>query len=266
MLTQVYIHLGVALAGIVSFLSPCVLPLVPPYLGYLGGTTIERMTHADGIDDHLWRRIVLASVFFVLGFTTVFVALGAGASTLGQWVQTHKGELSIVAGLVIIGFGLHFLGLVRVPILYRQARFQADVQQGASLAGAFVMGLAFAFGWTPCIGPVLATVLTLAASEGSLASGVRLLFVYSLGLGLPFILAAVAIGPFLGFLKRFRAHLARVEMVMGLLLVATGVLMLTGSLNWFGQWLIDNVPVLARIEEAFTPKALQTEILKEGAR
>jgi cytochrome c-type biogenesis protein len=265
MLTQLYIHVGVALAGIVSFLSPCVLPLVPPYLGYLGGTTIDRMTHAEKIDDHLWRRVVLASVFFVLGFTTVFVALGAGASALGQWVQTHKGELSIVAGLVIIVFGLHFLGLLRIPILYRQARFRADVQ-GATLAGAFVMGLAFAFGWTPCIGPVLATVLTLAASEGSVGAGVRLLTVYSLGLGLPFILAAVAIGPFIAFLRRFRKHMGRVEMVMGLLLVATGILMLTGSLNWFGQWLIENVPVLARIEEAFTPKNLQTEILKEGVR
>jgi cytochrome c-type biogenesis protein len=265
MLTQLYIHVGVALAGIVSFLSPCVLPLVPPYLGYLGGTTIDRMTHAEKIDDHLWRRVVLASVFFVLGFTTVFVALGAGASALGQWVQTHKGELSIVAGLVIIVFGLHFLGVLRIPILYRQARFRADVQ-GATLAGAFVMGLAFAFGWTPCIGPVLATVLTLAASEGSVGAGVRLLTVYSLGLGLPFILAAVAIGPFIAFLRRFRKHMGRVEMVMGLLLVATGILMLTGSLNWFGQWLIENVPVLARIEEAFTPKNLQTEILKEGVR
>jgi len=265
MLTQVYIHLGVALAGVVSFLSPCVLPLVPPYLGYLGGTTIERMTQEAGIDDHLWRRVVLASIFFVLGFTSVFVALGAGASVLGQWVQVHKSELSIVAGLVIIGFGLHFLGLVRVPILYRQARFKADVE-GAGLAGAFVMGVAFAFGWTPCIGPVLATVLTLAASEGSLGAGVRLLFVYSLGLGLPFVLAAVAIGPFITFLQHFRRHLGRVEKVMGLLLVVTGVLMLTGSLNWFGQWLIDNVPVLSRIEEAVTPKGLQTEILKEGAK
>ena len=128
------------------------------------------------------------------------------------------------------------------------------------------MGLAFAFGWTPCIGPVLATVLTLAASEASLGAGVRLLFVYSLGLGVPFVLAAMAIGPFFAFLQRFRKHLGRVEMVMGALLVVTGVLMLTGSLNWFGQWLIENVPLLARIEEMFTPERLQTEILKEGAR
>ena len=138
--------------------------------------------------------------------------------------------------------------------------------QGASFAGAYVMGLAFAFGWTPCIGPVLATVLTLAANEASVGAGVRLLFVYSLGLGIPFILAAVAVGPFLGFLKRFRRHLGRVEMAMGVLLVLTGVLMLTGGLNWFGTWMIENVPVLSRIEELFTPKGLQTEILKEGAK
>src|SRR5262245_55646235 len=265
MLTQVYIHLGVALAGLVSFLSPCVLPLVPPYLGYLSGTTIEQMTDEGGIADHLWRRVVLASLLFVLGFTAVFVALGAGASALGQWVQAHKDGLAIVAGTVIIGFGLHFLGLLPVPLLYRQARFRAHTE-GASLVGAFVMGLAFAFGWTPCIGPVLATVLTLAANEGSLGAGVRLLLVYSLGLGVPFVLAAAAIGPFIAFLQRFRRHLRHVEMVMGVLLVLTGVLRLTGSLNWFGQWLIDNVPFLARIEEAVTPERLQTEILKEGAK
>jgi cytochrome c-type biogenesis protein len=265
MLTQIYIHLGVGFAGLVSFLSPCVLPLVPPYLGYLGGTTIEQLGNKDEIDAAVWRRVVLASVFFVLGFTTVFVGFGAGASVLGQWIQAHKSELAIVAGLVIIVFGLHFLGVLRVPLLYREARLHAD-RQGASLAGAYVMGLAFAFGWTPCIGPVLATVLTLAANEASLGAGVRLLLVYSLGLGIPFVLAAIAIGPFLGFLQRFRRHLGRVEMVMGLLLVATGVLMLTGGLNWFGTWMIENVPVLGRIEEMFTPKQLQTDILKEGAK
>src|SRR5262249_21322026 len=150
------------------------------------------------------RRVVYASLLFVLGFTTVFVALGAGASVVGQWIQVHKAELSLVAGIIIIGFGLHFLGLLRVPLLYREARFHAHVE-GASLAGAYIMGLAFAFGWTPCIGPVLATVLALAANEASLGAGVRLLFVYSLGLGLPFVLAAMAIGPFLAFLQRFRA-------------------------------------------------------------
>jgi cytochrome c-type biogenesis protein len=264
MLTQIYIHLGVALAGLVSFLSPCVLPLVPPYLGYLSGASIEEMHGAD-VDAERWRGIVRSALFFVFGFTTVFVALGAGASMLGQWVQMHKAQLSLLAGMVIIGFGVHFLGILRVPLLFRQARFRLPVP-GANLAGAYLMGLAFAFGWTPCIGPVLATVLAVAANEASLGAGVRLLFVYSLGLGIPFVLAAAALGPFLGALKRVRAHLRHVEMVMGVLLVATGVLMLTGSLNWLGAWLLENVPALTRLEEMLAPQRLQLEILKQGAR
>ncbi len=159
-------------------------------------------------------------------------------------------------------FGLHFLGLFRINLLYRSARIQVD-PKGATFLGAYAMGLAFAFGWTPCIGPVLGTVLTLAGNEASVGAGVRLLFVYSLGLGIPFILAAVAIGPFLGFLKRFRRHLGRVEMVMGLLLVIAGVLMITGWLNAFSFWMIENIPILGRIEELFTPSQLGNEILKE---
>lgn len=262
MLTQVYIHLFVALAGLVSFLSPCVLPLVPPYLGYLGGTTIEEFGRKDEIDTAMWRRVVLASVFFVLGFTTVFVGLGATASLFGQWIQAHRSELAVAAGIVIILFGLHFLGVLRVPLLYREARFHTAAE-GASLAGAYLMGLAFAFGWTPCIGPVLAAVLAVAADQASLGAGVRLLLVYSLGLGIPFVLAAVAIGPFLGFLKRFRRHLGRVETAMGVLLVIAGILILTGWLNAFSYWMIENIPVLGRIEESFTPKQLDSEILKE---
>jgi cytochrome c-type biogenesis protein len=265
MLTQIYIHLGVALAGLVSFLSPCVLPLIPPYLGYLSGASLDAMSQGIAVEDDRWQRVVVAALFFVLGFTTVFVALGAGASMLGQWVQVHKTQLSLVAGIVIIGFGAHFLGILRVPLLYRQARFRLPAP-GANLAGAYAMGLAFAFGWTPCIGPVLATVLAVAANEASLGAGVRLLFVYSLGLGIPFVLAAAALGPFLGLLQRMRRHLRHVEMVMGALLVATGILMLTGSLNWLGQWLIENVPALARIEEMVTPERLQIEILKQGTR
>ena len=263
MLADLHIYLGVGLAGLASFLSPCVLPLVPPYLGYLGGTTIDQMTAEGGIDKRVWRRVVLTSVFFVLGFTTVFVGLGAGASVFGQLIQTYKGELAMAAGVVIILFGLHFLGILRIPLLYSEARYQADMP-GATLLGAYVIGLAFAFGWTPCVGPILAVVLALAANEASLVAGVKLLFVYSLGLGIPFILAAVAIRPFLSFMHRFRRHLGTMEKVMGALLVLTGLMFLTGSLNWFGQWLIETFPALGMLEDWVTPDSLQQDIMRKG--
>jgi cytochrome c-type biogenesis protein len=182
MFADLNMYLGVALAGLASFLSPCVLPLVPPYLGYLGGTTISQSSVAEGLDPKVWRRIILGSLLFVAGFTTVFVALGASASLLGGLIATYKSQLSAVAGIVIILFGLHFVGLLRITALYREARYRADMQ-GVSLVGAYVIGLAFAFGWTPCIGPVLSTILAVAANEGS-AAGARLLAVYSLGLGI----------------------------------------------------------------------------------
>lgn len=259
------IALGVMLAGFVSFLSPCVLPLVPPYLAYLGGTSLERMTAGDDTANaDAARRTVLAALCFVAGFTTVFVMLGATASVLGTLIQTYKGALSTVAGLIIILFGFHFLGLLRIPFLYQQFSIATDMR-GASFAGAYLIGLAFAFGWTPCVGPVLATVLTLAANENSLKAGVTLLLLYSLGLGIPFVLAAVAVRPFLSLFKQFRQHLGRVEKVMGAALVLTGILFLTGSIGWAGQWLIENVPALARLEEWITPKGLDAAIRKKGA-
>ena len=258
------IALVVVLAGLVSFLSPCVLPLVPPYLAYLGGTTIEQMSEGGSDTAAASRRTILAALCFVAGFTTVFVSLGAGASVVGQLIQTYKGVLSSVAGLVIILFGAHFLGWLRIPLLYKHIGIHTDMK-GASFTGAYVIGLAFAFGWTPCVGPVLATVLTLAANENSLKSGVVLLLLYSLGLGIPFLLAAIAVRPFLGLFKQFRRHLGRVEKVMGVALVITGVLFLTGSMGWAGQWLIENVPALARLEDWVAPKGIGAAIMKKGA-
>lgn len=257
-----HIYFGVAMAGLFSFLSPCVLPLVPPYLGYLGGTTISQASAEKGIDNAVWRRVVLGSICFVLGFTTVFVGLGAGASAFGQVIQTYQEPLSKAAGVVIILFGLHFMGLLRVPLLYRQARYQANVE-GASLAGAYVIGLAFAFGWTPCIGPVLATVLAVAASEDSVSRGVQLLFVYSLGLGVPFVLAAVAIRPFMKILQRIQKHLTLVERLMGLMLVITGVMFLTGTMTWVGQWMIETFPGLIELEGWFASEELKKQILQQ---
>jgi cytochrome c-type biogenesis protein len=258
------IAFGVMLAGFVSFLSPCVLPLVPPYLAYLGGTTIERMSEGGTSEAAATRRTVIAALCFVAGFTTVFVGLGAGASFIGQLIQTYKSALSSIAGIVIILFGMHFLGWLKIPLLYTHVRVETDMR-GASFAGAYVIGLAFAFGWTPCVGPVLATVLAVAANENSLKTGVALLFLYSLGLGIPFVLAAMAVKPFLALFKSFRSQLGRVEKVMGAALIVTGILFLTGSIGFVGQWLIENVPALARLEDWLTPKGLGGAILKKSA-
>jgi cytochrome c-type biogenesis protein len=237
------------------------LPLVPPYLAYLGGTSLERMGSDRPLESDAARRVLWAALCFVAGFTTVFVSLGAGASLLGQAMLTYKDVLARVAGVVIILMGLHFIGVLRIPLLYVEKRFHTDMQ-GASYAGAYVMGLAFAFGWTPCVGPILATVLAVAAQEQSLYRGIWLLLVYSLGLGVPFLLAALAIRQFMGFMQRFRRHLGIMERIMGVLLVLTGILFLTGSINNLGNWLLENVPFLMQIEEWVAPKGLQGEILK----
>jgi cytochrome c-type biogenesis protein len=263
MTAELTIALGVFVAGLVSFLSPCVLPLVPPYLAYLGGTSLERISTAGALQGAAYRRTVLAAACFVAGFTTVFVTLGATASLLGQLVLDHKDTLARIAGVIIILFGLHFLGVLKIPLLYVERRFHTDMS-AASLGGAYVIGLAFAFGWTPCVGPVLATVLTVAAQDNSVHKGIYLLLIYSLGLGVPFLLAAVAIRPFLSFMQRFKRHLGLVEKAMGAALVATGILFLTGALNAFGLWMLETFPVLGTIEEWFAPKDLQKQILDKA--
>jgi cytochrome c-type biogenesis protein len=263
-MSELQVLLGVWLAGLASFLSPCVLPLVPPYLGFIGGTSLEILAGSDGpVPDHVYRHVLLSALAFVLGFTTVFVALGAGASIIGQLLLAWRGELGVVAGIVLILFGVHFLGLLNIHILHREARYHAATAP-IGLLGAYIVGLAFAFGWTPCIGPILSAVITVAGSSASLGRGVLLLFAYSMGLGIPFLAAAAASGPFLGFMQRFRRHLGLVERIMGVALVVTGVLMLTGSLNWFGAWLLDHYPGLANVEAWFVPDSLRGDILRQG--
>lgn len=232
-----------AAAGLLSFLSPCVLPLVPPYLTFIAGTTIEEV--ATQRESRARRDVFIAAVLFVLGFSTVFVALGATASVFGQVLREHLAMLSILAGIAIIAMGLHFLGAFKLGFLYREARL--EVNRPVGLWGAYIMGLAFAFGWTPCIGPILAAILAVAASQETLLKGAGLLAVYSLGLGIPFLLAALAIEPCMGFLTRFKKHFGKVERVVGVLLVLTGVAFLTGSLQNLSFWLLETFPGLANL-------------------
>ena len=237
-------YLAALVAGLVSFLSPCVLPLVPPYLVYLAGTSLERF-EAHEPERRVKRETVIAAMLFVLGFSTVFVALGASASVIGTLIRAYSEPLAIVAGILIIIMGLHFLGVTPIAWLYRQKR--VEVTEPAGLWGAYLMGLAFAFGWTPCIGPILAAILAVAASEQTVSKGASLLAVYSLGLGIPFVAAALAVEPFAAFLARFKKHMHRVEQVMGGLLVLTGIAFLTGSINLMSIWLLETFPVLGKI-------------------
>ncbi len=238
-------YLGALGAGLLSFLSPCVLPLVPPYLCFLGGVSIDQMADEDGVDRGVQRQVFLAAVIFVLGFTTVFVAFGATASAIGQLVGDYLDILAMGAGVVIIVLGLHFIGLFKIPLLYREARYHAEAKP-AGLLGAYIIGLAFAFGWTPCVGPVLAAILFVAGSEDSVAYGASLLAVYSAGLGIPFLGAAFAVRPFMAFMGRFRRHMRHVERTMGALLVLTGILFLTGTFSEFAFWILEAFPNLGR--------------------
>jgi cytochrome c-type biogenesis protein len=231
-------------AGMLSFLSPCVLPLVPPYLVYMTGTSLERLADAEP-EPRVRRETVAAALLFVLGFSTVFVALGASASAVGALLRAYSGELAIVAGVVIIIMGLHFLGLTPIALLMREKRM--EMVKPVGLWGAYLMGLAFALGWTPCIGPILAAILAVAASEETVAKGAGMLAVYSLGLGIPFIVAAFAVEPFAAFLARFRTHLGLVEKAMGGLLVLTGVAFLTGVVSQASFWLLETFPLLGKI-------------------
>ena len=233
--------------GIISFLSPCVLPLVPPYLAYLGGTTLDRISGEEAeVDPRLARYVFISACFFVLGLATVFVALGMTASALGQVLLQNKVLLAQISGAIIVVLGLHFLHLFRIPMLDRDVRFDGPARAGG-LGTSYVIGVAFAFGWTPCIGPILGTILALAAQEETILSGTTLLAVYSLGLGVPFLIAAAFIGPFLRWARAFRRHMGLVEKAMGALLVVVGGMMITGQFERMAWWLLETFPVLGTI-------------------
>jgi cytochrome c-type biogenesis protein len=230
-------------AGLLSFISPCVLPLAAPYLCYLAGASVEAL--ADESETKARRDILITAVLFVAGFSTVFVGLGATASALGELLRQWSHALSIAAGIGVILMGLHFLGLFRIGAMLREKR--VEIEKPAGLWSAYPMGFAFALGWTPCIGPILATILAVAGSRDTVASGAALLAVYSLGLGLPFILAAAAIGPFIRASRHMRKQFGRIEKAVGVLLVATGVAFLTGGFQSVSIWLIETFPQFGQI-------------------
>lgn len=227
-------------AGILSFLSPCVLPIVPPYLAYMGGVSVTDME-----DNRAARgRAVVASLFFVLGLSTVFLILGAGASALGRAFASYRPYLEVGAGVVVVIFGLHFLGLFRLKFLDREMRMDAG-DQGGSAFGAYFLGLAFAFGWTPCLGPILSAILSLAGGQADVSKGVMLLGVYAIGLGVPFVFVAA----FFPQMKRPMAWMKRnmrvIEKTSGVLLVVVGLAMATGFMSMFSFWMLEALPFLA---------------------
>lgn len=229
------------LAGGLSFLSPCVLPIVPPYLAYMGG-----LSAADLGTRAARRALLLPALLFVLGLSTVFMLMGVAASAIGMAFLRYQGWLNTLAGLMVMGFGLHFLGVLRLTFLEREARLQAGPRGGSAL-GAYILGLAFAFGWTPCIGPQLGAILTLAAVEASATRGGVLLAFYALGLGLPFLLVAAFL-PWLGGVMGWaRQHLEQIERLAGLLLWTVGLLMLTGGFSAMSYWLLEVLPALGRM-------------------
>lgn len=238
---------GALVAGLLSFLSPCILPIVPFYLSYLAGVGMNQITADAPVTGAVRRRALLASVLFSLGVITVFMGLGATATAFGQMVREYFDILRYVAAAIIIAMGLHFLGVIRIGLLYRQFRAEAGETSNVSLIGAFVIGLAFAFGWTPCVGPVLAAILFMAGGQESALQGAGLLFAYGVGMTAPFVLAAAFIGPFMRFMARFRRHLGTVEKAMGALLILFGILIATNSINYIAQWMLETFPVFGAI-------------------
>ena len=224
--------LAAFVAGLLSFLSPCVLPLVPGYVSLISGASAEDLQS----EHRRLGRVMLHSITFILGFSVVFIALGAVATGIGQMVNEYHNILAKVAGVIVIVFGLHLTGLLKIKALYMDKRMH-DVKGGSSAWGSFAVGFAFAFGWTPCIGPILATILVLAGAQETVFKGVLLLAVYSMGLAVPFLLTSLGVDRFLGFYTKFRRHLHTVEVISGVLLIAVGLLIFMNNLKLLSGYL-----------------------------
>lgn len=230
-------YAGAALAGLLSFFTPCILPMVPFYLCYMAGLSMNQLRGDGAIAPGAQKRLVISAVFFALGVTTIFVLLGMGATALGQAFAQWRQPLSYVAAGVLLLFGLHFLGIIRIPLLYREARVESTAAP-TTIIGAYVMGLAFGFGWTPCVGPALAAILMVASGMGSVAEGALLLMVYGLAMTAPFIVAALFARPFLNWIQSKRRYLVYVEKAMGAMLIVFAVLIATDAVNLIANMML----------------------------
>jgi len=230
-------YAGAALAGLLSFFTPCILPMVPFYLCYMAGISMSELQQDGDIAPGAQRRLVVSAVMFALGVTSIFVLLGLGATALGQAFAQWKQPLSYVAAAVLFLFGLHFLGILKIPLLYREARLESKAEP-TTVIGAYVMGLAFGFGWTPCVGPALASILMVASGMGDLTKGGLLLLVYGLAMTAPFIVAALFAKPFLRWMQRNRKYLGYVEKVMGVMLILFAILIATNAVNLIADAMI----------------------------
>lgn len=249
-------YLGAFFGGLIAFVSPCVLPIVPLYLCYVAGVSLDELTSEDDVKVSR-KKVFISVLLFVLGFSTIFILMGATATALGQMIQAYRSVFETIAGIIIIVMGLHFLGIFRIGFLAREARLNVNAGQ-ATFVGAYLIGLAFGFAWSPCVGPVLATILNLAATKDSVWEGVLLLALFSAGLGIPFILAGWFTNFFLGMMKGLRRHMGLIEKIVGVFLIIVGILFLTGDFfAWSaeaGAWLLDTFPGLQQFEE----KMIQT--------
>ncbi|MFD1194132.1 cytochrome c biogenesis CcdA family protein [Seohaeicola saemankumensis] len=230
-------YAGAALAGLLSFFTPCILPMVPFYLCYMAGISMSELRDDGGIAPGAQRRLVISAVFFALGVSTIFVLLGMGATALGQTFVQWRQPLSYVAAAILLLFGLHFLGILRIGLLYREARLESKAEP-TTVIGAYVMGLAFGFGWTPCVGPALAAILMVASGMGDIWQGGSLLLVYGLAMTAPFVVAALFARPFLGWMQRNRKYLGHVEKVMGVMLIIFAILIATNAVNMIADAMI----------------------------
>ncbi|MBT3990878.1 MAG: cytochrome c biogenesis protein CcdA [Rhodospirillaceae bacterium] len=237
---------GAFIAGLLSFASPCVLPLIPAYISFLGGASLSQLTEEDGIDAATQKRVFYSAIAFVLGFSTVFISLGATATAISAMIAQNSLLLGQIAGTIIVIFGLHYMGVFRIGFLNFEKRFHLE-NKPAGLIGSYILGLAFAFGWTPCVGPILASVLMVAASGDSVSYGISLLTVYAAGLGIPFLAAAFAVKPFMKFLSRFKKQMRKIEITIGVLLIITGIAIFTGDLAEASNWLLETFPAFTQV-------------------